>query len=76
MYDSIETPLKLHRSIQVDMSSEAIAQRLREAGELNRLGESLARAKPIKAPEWAKSVPMSDSLESDTRCIKDGSQAQ
>lgn len=76
MYDSIEIPLKLHRSIQVDMSSEAIAQRLREAGELNRLGESLARAKPIPVPEWAKSLLTSDSLESETWRIKDGSQAE
>ena len=38
------------RAFAVDMSSEAIAQRLREAAELNELGLSLARAKPIRSP--------------------------
>jgi hypothetical protein len=40
----------LKRAIAVNMSSEAIAQRLREAAELNELGLSLAKAKPIRSP--------------------------
>lgn len=35
------------RNQTVDMSSEAITRRLREASELNQLGLSLARAKPL-----------------------------
>lgn len=38
------------RAIVVNMSSEAIAQRLREAAELNELGLSLAKATPIRSP--------------------------
>lgn len=35
------------RNQTVDMSSEAITRRIREASELNQLGLSLARAKPL-----------------------------
>lgn len=38
------------RSMEVDMSSEAIAQRIRDASELNALGLSLAKAKPCSSP--------------------------
>lgn len=38
------------RSMDVDMSSEAIAQRIRETSELNELGLSLAKAKPCSPP--------------------------
>ena len=38
------------RSMDVDMSSEAIAQRIRDASELNALGLSLAKAKPCRSP--------------------------
>jgi len=38
------------RAFVVDMSSEAIASRLREVGELNQLGLSLAKAKPCSKP--------------------------
>lgn len=38
------------RNQTVDMSSEAITRRIREASELNQLGLSLARAKPL-SPE-------------------------
>lgn len=40
----------LIRTIDVDMSSAAIAQRIREAGELNGLGLSLAKAMPCRSP--------------------------
>jgi hypothetical protein len=43
-----DKPVKRHRAITVDMSSEAITQRLREVGELHQLGMSLARAKPCE----------------------------
>jgi hypothetical protein len=36
---------------KIDMSSEAIDRRLREAGELNQLGLSLAKAKPYPPPK-------------------------
>ena len=38
------------RDLAVDMSSEAISSRLREVGDLNQLGLSLAKAKPCEAP--------------------------
>ena len=38
------------RAFAVNMSSEAITQRLREAAELNELGLSLAQAKPMHSP--------------------------
>ena len=38
------------RAFAVDMSSEAIALRLRDAAELNELGLSLAKATPIRSP--------------------------
>lgn len=38
------------RSMDVDMSSEAIAQRIRDASELNGLGLSLAKTKPCISP--------------------------
>lgn len=38
------------RSLDVDMTSEAIAQRIREASELSALGLSLAKAKPCRSP--------------------------
>lgn len=41
---------KLQKDSEVDMSSEAITSRLREVGELNQLGMSLAKAKPFPAP--------------------------
>jgi hypothetical protein len=49
MSDRSERPENYDRRIQVDMSSAAIAARIREASELNELGESLAKAKPIQA---------------------------
>ena len=49
MSDRSERPANVERRIQVDMSSAAIAARIREASELNELGESLAKAKPIQA---------------------------
>jgi|JI7StandDraft_1071085.scaffolds.fasta_scaffold789971_1 hypothetical protein len=41
---------KRQRSIEVNMSSEAIDRKLREVGELNQLGLSLARAKLCPLP--------------------------
>ena len=43
------------RSLEVDMSSEAIAKRLREAGELNQLGISLSKTK-LCPPLYEKST--------------------
>ncbi len=42
---------KPKRDFEVNMSSEAITSRLREVGELNQLGLSLARAKPCPTPQ-------------------------
>ena len=47
MENSKPTPT---RSVVVDMSSQAIASRLREVSELYELGMSLARAKPCMPP--------------------------
>jgi hypothetical protein len=47
---------RLVRSIEVEMTSEAITRRLREASELNQLGLSLAKAKRI-TPDPAPTVP-------------------
>ena len=41
---------KPERAFAVNMSSEAIASRLREVGELNQLGKSLSKAKPCPPP--------------------------
>jgi hypothetical protein len=57
-------PEKLRRTIAVDMSSEAITQRLREVGELHQLGMSLARAKPCEPqPSPAPSAPPQQSMQ-------------
>lgn len=45
------------RAFEVDMSSQAIARRIREVGELNQLGLSLARAKPYVAPFFNTDQP-------------------
>ena len=45
------------RTIEVEMSSEAIDRRLREAGELNQLGLSLARAKLCPLPTESTNPP-------------------
>lgn len=50
MTDSAGQLAKQQRIIEVDMSSEAIACRLRDVGELNELGLSLASAKPCHSP--------------------------
>ena len=42
---------KPKRDFEVNMSSEAITSRIREVGELNQLGLSLARAKPCPTPQ-------------------------
>lgn len=42
---------KPQRRFEVDMSSEAIASRIREVGELYELGVSLAKAKPCPKPD-------------------------
>lgn len=39
---------KLTRAIDVDMSSQAISNRLREVSELHQLGISLAKARPCQ----------------------------
>ncbi|MCA9130885.1 MAG: hypothetical protein KDB22_27565 [Planctomycetales bacterium] len=49
MSDRSESRANFDRRIQVDMSTAAIAARIREASELNELGKSLAKAKPIRA---------------------------
>ena len=48
---------KQQRAFEVDMSSEAITCRLRDAGELNQLGISLAKAKPCPPPQET-SIPL------------------
>ncbi len=50
MTDRVTSNDAAMRTIVVDMSSEAIAQRIRDASELNELGLSLAKAKPCKSP--------------------------
>ncbi len=50
MNKSETSRLKPHRDFEVNMSSEAITSRLREVGELNQLGMSLAKAKPYPPP--------------------------
>lgn len=50
MIDSASQLPKQQRTIEVDMSSEAIASRLRDVGELNELGLSLTSAKPCLSP--------------------------
>ncbi|MCC7337303.1 MAG: hypothetical protein IT422_19615 [Pirellulaceae bacterium] len=56
-------------ALAVDMSSEAIAQRLREAAELNELGLSLARAKPIRSPSGQT---LSNAVHEDRPSVVDG----
>jgi hypothetical protein len=57
------------RAFAVDMSGEAIAQRLREAAELNELGLSLARAKPIPSPSGQT---LGDAVQEDRPSVVDG----
>ncbi len=61
MKNNIPTASNQRRAIEVDMSSVAITIRLREAGELNQLGVSLARAKPCPPPN---ATPVSDATDS------------
>lgn len=48
------------RTIEVDMSSEAIARRMREASEFNKLGRSLAKAKPCPPQSDARTDEFSE----------------
>ena len=56
MNKSETSRLKPHRDFEVNMSSEAITSRLREVGELNQLGMSLAKAKPCSPPSQSTTV--------------------
>ncbi len=50
------------RKTKVDMSSQAIDARMREVAQLRQLGLSIAKAKPISAPDMP-SVQSNESVE-------------